>query len=119
MKYIRTDYGVYEITDNKIIKNGALYFVMDGAITNHLGKVISQADTIRELIDEVVVFNPEIDPNYGKQIFLAAKVTWDFFLSKENAEYAKEHGIKIRGAIWTDKGLKYVAEISKEGGLEL
>ena len=82
--------------------------------------IIGEADTIRELIDEVVVSNPESDPHYSSQTFLAEKRTWDFFLSKAETEFAKEHGVKIRGAIWTDKGLIYVTKpVNEKGGLEL
>ncbi len=67
-------------------------------------EIINQADTIEELCDELV---------YNHQI-----------LSKEdknNKEYLSQLYCfnDIYGAIWTNKGLIYVAKMNSEGVLEL
>ena len=62
-----------------------------------------QADTIEELCDEFVV-----DLN-GKKIISA--LTFE-----RSLDYG---GDEIYGAIWTDKGLIYVAKMNDKGELEL
>lgn len=71
--------------------------------------ILKQADTIKELCDEFVVKDSfdkyclEIDANYE-----ALKCNGWF-----NGDYL------IYGAIWTDKGLIYVAKMNENGELEL
>lgn len=77
--------------------------------------IVKQADNIEELIDELVIDNPE---NWEKKPFVARR-TFDTFLNKDNAKYQKENNIKTYGAIWTDKGLIYVAKMNDKGELEL
>ena len=75
------------------------------------GCIIKQADTIEELCDEFVF----IDEFFKREHRLA--------YSLENAlARCKYHDVDIttlRGAIWTDKGLIYVAKMSEKGELEL
>ena len=104
MKYIRTKDGIYK---NKPLEK-------------HIGKgrgkgfeivfkeqdIIKRADTIEELCDEFVLFRDDkpyaIVPNKGN-----------------NAELSKNVWKDYRGAIWTDKGLIYVAKMNEKGELEL
>ena len=99
MRYIRTKDGIYE---NKPLEK-------------HLGKrrgkgfeivfkeqdIINQADTIKELCDEFVMIS---DGKHKLDIGCHS--------------YGDEK-IQIYGAIWTNKGLIYVAKMDKKGELEL
>ena len=112
MKYIRTKDGVYKIYDTH---NGA---------TNHWGYKVNEhltllldeedikngksADTIEELCDEYVYQHP----TKPMIIRLPKKLT------QEHLEDIKK-GMIIYGAIWTDKGLIYVAKMNDKGELEL
>lgn len=67
--------------------------------------IIKQADTIEELCDRFVAKTYDITQYWVEQYL-------------ENAK--KYCGIEtIYGAIWTDKGLLYVAKMGSEGKLEL
>jgi len=110
MKYVRTERGIYKLSDYKKIEDGWLYFVVDGVKTNIYGKVISQADTIDKLCDEFVVIRKGTKPH-------TAGVP--YFKIKMDSKYINEKGYEIRGAIWTDKGLIYVAKMNEKGELEL
>ena len=63
--------------------------------------IINQADTIEELCDEFVVEDK------------------DEFAIFHNFKLAKQTKGIIYGAIWTDKGLTYVAKMNSKGELEL
>lgn len=121
-KYIRRANGVYELKiDEKLKKANVVnyFYITDNENKNHnilfkkkdLEK-FKQSDTIEELCDEFVVI-------YKKH----KKFTQPFIslhLSKE--DLLKEHDLnecKIYGAIWTDKGLIYVAKMNDKGELEL
>ena len=112
MKYIRTEDGIFKLYD---LKNGC--FKLDGKnycydfMKEHEITHYKQADTIEELCDEFV-FNVE------NQVHLVINNY------KRALEIAKSYGEdKIKficyGAIWTDKGLVYVAKMNEKGELEL
>ena len=69
--------------------------------------IINQADTIEELCDEFVVIYKEMN---GKHT--VHKYNW---LGKSEQKLGNE----VYGAIWTDKGLIYVAKMNEKGELEL
>ena len=99
MKYIRTKDGIYE---NKPLEK-------------HLGKrrgkgfeivfkeqdILKQADTIKELCDEFVMIS---DGKHKLDI---------------GCHSYGDKKIQIYGAIWTDKGLIYVAKMNEKGELVL
>lgn len=105
MKYIRTKEGIGEYS---VDWNGASCVHL-----NHKWRwlqdiekdIINQADTIEELCDEFVVWVKKeckaILPNYA------------------NAKMSYYNLTEIYGAIWTDKGLIYVAKMNEKGELEL
>ena len=66
--------------------------------------ILKQADTIEELCDEFV---------YNKMIFKTLKEVLDY------VPISALTNNQIRGAIWTDKGLIYVAKMNDKGELEL
>lgn len=115
MKYIRTKDGIYEYNNSYIIEDDVLYLVVfndkytDYGVNGKYsrGKVISQADTIEELCDEFVFICEDFDK---PQLVIPM-----------NFEYCKKtfKHTEIYGAIWTDKGLIYVAKMDNEGKLEL
>jgi hypothetical protein len=112
-KYIRTKDGIYEPDGESFDGSDLLVKVKGG--WNCLSKkepILKKADTIEELCDEAVVI---YERNYNKPFvvvcygnckpFLTAKTCYPF--------------AKIYGAIWTDKGLIYVAKMNEKGELEL
>ena len=107
MKYIRTEDGIYRTdTDKEELVSECLCTYVNG----HLYPIHVEdrlANTIEDLIDTLVVcFDNNIQPvlcGYSK------------FQSKL---YAGDRG-HIMGAIWTDKGLVYVAKMNDKGELEL
>ena len=129
MKYIRTKDGKivdvsnmqeYETDD----ENG--YRVFDGygyddfSIYYPIEDIIKQAETIEELCDELVIHNPNNDGIYRKTFVYDGR--WETILNEEHAQFCTTHykqKVEIYGAIWTDKGLIYVAKMNDKGELEL
>lgn len=117
MKYIRTNNGIYELKNNMSIENAIYSMFGKFEKTNekhlfrngkHLGKVIDQADTIEELCDEFVLKN--------ENVFTKPQMLEDDYNGIDLNYYKNED---IYGAIWTDKGLIYVAKMNNKGELEL
>jgi len=124
MKYIRTKdgiiyrmvqigYGQYRAID----KNGNLLFGIEG----------KQADTIEELCDD---FIGVLDNGNGSHIWYDDEYLGIDYADWETPEelsvlkfkYAKSNNSLnevLYGAIWTDKGLIYVAKMNEKGELEL
>lgn len=99
MKYIRTKDG--RVIDNEIMCIG---FAKDN--------ILKQADTIEELCDEFVVVGI-FDNQIGCCCFT-------FSEAKELKDYAELPQEQIiYGAIWTEKGLIYVAKMNDKGEWEL
>ena len=83
--------------------------------------VIKQADTIEELCDEIVIHNPNNDGEFFPKYFVYQNRREDL-LNKKHADFCKKYyklKVEIYGAIWTDKGLIYVAKMNDKGELEL
>ena len=73
-------------------------------------EIVKQADTIEKLCDQFVL----LDHN---KVFLLANNNFSVIRDIwKNNRYAE---IYIYGAIWTDKGLIYVAKMNDKGELEL
>ena len=100
MKYIRTKDGIY-------------WNILDGALSPQtwIGEPIAQSNTIKELCDEFV-FHVEKQGHW---------VINNYKRALEIAKSYNEDEIKFicYGAIWTDKGLIYVAKMNERGELEL
>ena len=105
MKYIRTKDGIYEInwfdTDNFGDEKGDIHSNCE--ITN-------EADTIEELCDEFIV----VSDNCERPIISALPFNELQLYAKGRTKYAICYG-----AIWCEWGLKYVARMNSDGGLEL
>ena len=111
MKYIRTEKGIYEVTTPLIDKNESFYRTLKGE-NIFKGKVLEEADTIEELCDVYVsVYEEQLD----NEIFWANKYT-----PKEVYHFYPSYTPKeVYGAIWTGKGLIYVAKMNEKGELVL
>lgn len=110
--YIRTKDGIYKVRKpfiEEYLYKDAYYVYRHEAIKKK--DIVSKADTIKELCDEFVVAYED-----GARI-----VYGDLEWAKTKAKTSLELGNKsiIYGAIWTDKGLIYVAKMNDEGELEL
>ena len=106
MKYIRTKDGrIIDLTYYKELGelNGGIKFerITNGSIMFvQQNNILKKTDTIEELCDEFI---------HGQMIFRTLN---------ECLDYAPLGG-KIYGAIWTEKGLIYVAKMNDKGELEL
>ena len=119
MKYIRTKDGIYEVEEDfKPLENNTVYIPHEG-----LNKILNQADNIEELCDEFVL-------HYGDTIQTSIPIPWATYERRDdNWQKHKEKLISelkktqrkaiVYGAIWTDKGLIYVAKMNEKGELEL
>ena len=120
MKYIRTKNGhilryekyKYWISCNNIYKPDTPYVERVSGIWE---EIIKQADTIEELCDEFVI---KYESKDKVSLF---DICNDFEATKEEYnDYQNEYkNANIYGAIWTEKGLIYVAKMNDKGELEL
>ena len=104
MKYIRTKDGIWEVSSFKgmrTIRNKQCEYVLYQDTD-----VIAQADTIEELCDEFMIFNSN-------------NTCIGIIDHYETAKYKSPYKAIVYGAIWTDKGLIYVAKMNDKGELEL
>lgn len=99
MKYIRTKDGIYRTTKNFVV--GKEHYV---AWHDFYEEIIKQADTIEELCDEFVAIHKTFSKTY-----CIRKVPFE----------KQDENFNIYGAIWTNKGLIYVAKMNDKGELEL
>lgn len=106
MKYIRTKDGIYKVKDDFIVLKGQELY-----LPHFQDHIIAQADTIEELCDEFVVVYKNNEPYLTQHLSYTE-------MEKYNAEINKNGG-ELYGAIWTDKGLIYVAKMNDKGELEL
>ena len=106
MKYIRTKEGIYSTSE--LIKCEDKRFP-DGWFTKSGVPLIAinQADTIKELCDEFVL------PKF-REVFAI-----DVFSKQICINHIKCGNGDVYGAIWTERGLIYVAKMNEKGELEL
>ena len=108
--YIRTKDGIYKVEsvlrDNGIVKGynvGEMAFIRKD-------QVIKQSENLEELCDEFVGYFECFNRSY-------------YFIYKNGYDELKSDvqtfNYSSCGAIWTDKGLIYVAKMNDEGNLEL
>ena len=107
MKYIRTRYGISELCDEQHIEGFVAVkcpLKIKGYRVVSKENIINQADTIKELCDEFVIS--------GNRPIIISQTTVmsGRMLNKTPVIY---------GAIWTNKGLIYVAKMNEKGELEL
>ena len=106
MKYIRTANGIYDIETAPIVYVDDVKCVefLAGKFTSRYEKIIQESDTIEELCDEFVYYHHLLTTE-----------------EKQNKDYLNTLYMfnDVYGAIWTDKGLIYVAKMNEKGELEL
>lgn len=115
MKYIRTketEYGCIIDTEKYLKETGEEYYIPENEII--------KADTIEELCNGFVIVGINND-FYEDDIH---KVYQDFIYARHvmvslEKESRYDRDFAIYGAIWTDKGLIYVAKMNEKGELEL
>ena len=111
MKYIRTKNKILLVRN----EDKSWYYVWDirkkAYIVVSKKHIINQADTIEELCDGYVVRRYVMDEPCHWFYITKEKMKAD--ISLRNSAYT------IFGAIWTDKGLIYVAKMNEKGELEL
>lgn len=109
-KYIRTKAEITEI--GTTLSNEELFDYLN-QFNNYRDGLIKVADTIEELCDEFVWENRLL----GKcNVDFESKTT---YVSKCGFVPFADWEYKIYGAIWTEKGLIYVAKMNSKGDLEL
>ena len=116
MKYIRTKDEIIDLSNVVIGENGweniEEYIVFK---QENQQKPIKQADTIEELCDEFVGVDIETKTGCIVQYSELDKIKAE--MNKYDFEQGKDY--ETYGAIWTDKGLIYVAKMNDKGELEL
>ena len=108
--YIRTKDGVYDVDEIKpyFLDEKQKLFINNGLkIAVNEKQVIKQSENLEELCDRFVVMDKETKEVMNIVSFLAYAKLWS------SCKY------NIFGAIWTDKGLIYVAKFNDKGDLEL
>lgn len=114
--YVRTKDGVYEVSEKTkyaqysirgmtMVKNADFQYISNE-------NIIKQADTIEDLCDEFVLCNNQLN-TCG--VFDKKVITFKWL--QNHLEIYK--GMTIYGAIYTSKGLIYVAKMDDKGELEL
>ena len=115
--FIRTKDRILEVTKDtkgtKFIVFGKTLLDYETFIKSE-DDIIKQSDTIEELCDEFVLFDKPFN-TYG--VFDKKVINYKW-LKEHRTIYPSKLCI-IYGAIWTDKGLIYVAKMNDKGELEL
>lgn len=129
-KYIRTKDGrIAEIKENMIIKvsddTTRLVYKKEPniCVLNGNDDIINQADTIEELCDEFVLFYKEVKSLHNiPWATYERRGIWEKQRDKVINEVINHPSYKhpvLYGAIWTEKGLIYVAKMNEKGEFKL
>lgn len=105
--YIRTKNRIYKVESETSDKQG--YFIGEYDVILK-DQIINQSENLFELIDEFVVIR---DGTKTNQLVRADDIKY----LKEIMESDKRI-IEVKGAIWTEWGLKYIARVKEDGGLD-
>ena len=87
------------------LKNGR---IVSQFKTVRTSEIVKKADTIKELCDEFVAV---VNDNPQQHQFMTP---FDYYMRSLNPK-----DVSLYGAIWTDKGLIYIAKMNESGVLEL
>ena len=132
MRYIRTKDGrIVDLERYRIVNNTGMPYIQfydkEKKIYFELSRQdfenFKQADTIEELCDEFVL-------HYGDVKQTSVPIPWSTYERRDESWFRmkekliaelnkKERKAIVYGAIWTDKGLIYVAKMNEKGELEL
>lgn len=125
--YIRTKNRIYEVESETFDKKG--YYIGDCDVILK-EQVIKQSENLEELCDEYCYIKDDVISQYLTIDFkfkrddefcaLRNKLTANGIaeISKGISKYELENG-ELKFAIWTDKGLIFVAKMNSEGKLVL
>ena len=100
-RYIRTENGIYKVYAREKCPNGCV--ITTSGIRIPYNTILREADTKEELCDEFVVVGYYSRPLHFETLLKAKQFVYEKGCQDE--EY-----IEIKGAFWTEWGLKYVAE---------
>lgn len=121
MKYVRTKNGIVDIS-NYIEKD---FYYQDTKTPDYIGKekIIKQSDSIEELCDEFVMYwlpleEMSINESWIPYAQYERLGIWQKMRDTIIKEVIKTKSV-LYGAIWTEKGLIYIAKMNKNGELEL
>ena len=81
-----------------------------------------KANNIEVLCDEIVAVPHNLEkPMLGRiEVPASGGIEYPMFLNQKTGWYHDLYSfVGVYGAIWTDKGLKYVAKLNKKGDFEL
>ena len=112
MKYVRTKGGIYK---NASIDKDIVVICRDRKCEVNPTDIVATADNIEELCDEFVLISPVFA--YYPNRLTKDRLNDLAWLKKHKGEDCKNDN--AYGAIWTDKGLVYVAKMNEKGELEL
>ena len=108
--YIRTKNRIYEVGSETYDKQGYYIVGYDYDVILKY-QVINQSESLFELIDEFVVLRDSTKIN---QLVRTDDINYLKEMMKEDKRI-----VDVKGAIWTDFGLKYVARLTEDGGIKL
>ena len=110
--YIRTKNRIYKVESETYDKQG--YYIGDYDVTSNVilkEQVVDQSENLFELIDEFVVIRDSTKTN---QLVRTDSIGYLNEMIKEDKRI-----VEVKGAVWTDKGLIFVAKMNDKGVLEL
>ncbi len=119
--YIRTKDGVYKVVDTYETKYVIGYTEDDFEKVIYKENIINQSKNLEKLCDDFVGLIKDRNSDFiiTKVIAHSLKELKDSLKTEFNGKtYYGKFDI-IYGAIWTDKGLIYVAKMNENGDLEL
>lgn len=109
--YIRTKDGVYEVKKVEILCGVKFYdYETREDFVNRIREeqIINQSESLEELCDEFVVVDKRNNVHYLMDYYDVCEELQDGRLYEKDIVY---------GAIWTSKGLIYVAKLNEKGEL--
>lgn len=116
--YIRTDFHIYEIKSEEIIQGEKYYNIeIRGGLNKLKAEFGKQSENLEELCDEFILIEHYADRedmyhHRDKKSFI------EDYIGYEHIDIVLRC-YTIYGAIWTSKGLIYVAKMNENGELEL
>lgn len=118
--YIRTKDKIYEVTNNKygVIEENGVFKIHCENMGHHWYselEVIKQSENLEELCDEFVYVSKQ-NEDYEKIEMPIIAITRNLTSLIKIANFTNS---VVLGAIWTSKGLIYVAKMNSDGKLEL
>ena len=109
--YIRTKNKIYQVESETYDKQGYYIDGYDDYDVILKEQVINQSENLFELIDEFVVIRGGTKIN---QLVRTDDINYLKEMMKEDKRI-----VEVKGAIWTDFGLKYIARLTEDRGVEL